>query len=322
LEQFSTPAILKNLPMVNTLREGWEQNFERKNGEVRWLQPGELKPSGERFNSPYDPEACYATRRETEWVGYKVHLTETCEADSLHLVTHAETTSSVIQDVSSTEAIHQALADKVCPPAKHIVDGGYTDAALLTSSLEKHGITLIGPMRENRSWQIKAGQGFSKDDFKFDWETRLATCPMSHTSYPWKNGYNEFGTEIIYVQFRPKDCQQCSARELCTKAKTTGRKLILQPQEHHEALQRMRGFMASEEARDLYKQRAGIEGTLSQGIRAMGLRHTRYRGLKKTHLQHVATAAAINVARVVNYLNDVPVGGTRLSPFARLALHT
>jgi transposase len=84
----------------------------------------------------------------------------------------------------------------------------------------------------------------------------------------------------------------------------------------------MRAFMVSEEASELYKQRAGIEGTLSQGIRTMGLRHARYRGLKKTHLQHVATAAAINVARVVNYLNNVPLGGTRVSPFARLALQT
>jgi hypothetical protein len=84
----------------------------------------------------------------------------------------------------------------------------------------------------------------------------------------------------------------------------------------------MRTFMVSEEAKELYKQRAGVEGTLSQGVPTMGLRHSPYRGLKRTHLQHVATAAAINVARVVNYLNDVPIGGTRLSPFAPLALQT
>jgi transposase len=177
-------------------------------------------------------------------------------------------------------------------------------------------------MREDRSWQKKAVQGFSKSDFEFDWEKRLATCPMPQTSYPWKNGYNEFGTEITYVQFRPKNCQKCLSRPLCTKAKPTGRKLILQPQEHHEVLQPMRTFMASEEAKELYKQRAGIERTLSQGIWAMSLQYTGYRGLKKTHLQHVATAAAINVARVVNYLNGVPMGGIKLSPFARLAIQS
>jgi hypothetical protein len=55
-------------------------------------------------------------------MGYKVHLTETCEANELHLVTHVETTPSVLQDVSTTEAIHQALADKACTPEKHLVD--------------------------------------------------------------------------------------------------------------------------------------------------------------------------------------------------------
>jgi transposase len=86
--------------------------------------------------------------RKTEWIGYKVHLTETCEADSLYLITHAETTSSVVQDVSTTEHIHHALADKACLPEKHMVEGGYTDAELLTSSQEKHGITLVGPVRD------------------------------------------------------------------------------------------------------------------------------------------------------------------------------
>jgi transposase len=266
LEQPSTPTILKSLPMVNTLREGWEQNFERKDGEVRWLQPGELQPSGERFNSPYDPEAHYATRRNTEWIGYKVHLTETCESNELHLVTHVETTSSVIQDVSTTEDIHQALADKECLPEKHLVDGGYTDAELLTSSQEKHGITLIGPIRENRSWQAKAKQGFSNTDFKIDWNKKTATCPMLKTSYTWQERKNEFGTDVIYMQFRPKDCQPCASRTLCTKAKTTGRKLLMQPQPHQESIAAMRTFMASDEAKELYKSRAGIEGTLSQGF--------------------------------------------------------
>src|SRR5687767_3236123 len=56
--------------------------------------------------------------------------------------------------------------------------------------------------------------------------------------------------------------------------------------------------------RQTYAQRAGVEGTLSQGVRAFGLRQARYRGLAKTHLQDVAMAAAINAGRLVNWLND------------------
>jgi transposase len=154
---------------------------------------------------------------------------------------------------------------------------------------------------QNIEIKAKAKQRFSNTDFKIDWDKKTATCPMAKTSYTWQERKNEFGTDVIYMQFRPKDCHPCASRALCTKAKTTGRKLLMQPQRHQESIAAMRTFMASDEAKELYEQRAGIEGTLSQGIRTMGLRQTRYRGLKETHLQHVATEAAINVARVAFY---------------------
>ena len=69
----------------------------------------------------------------------------------------------------------------------------------------------------------------------------------------------------------------------------------------------------------LYAHRAGIEGTLSQAVRAFGLRRTRYRGLAKTSLQHVATAAAMNVERITAWLTGQPREKTRTSRFAELA---
>ncbi len=45
-----------------------------------------------RFDSPYDPEAHYGNKRSITWTGYKVHLTETCEDNEIHLITHVETT--------------------------------------------------------------------------------------------------------------------------------------------------------------------------------------------------------------------------------------
>ena len=67
--------------------------------------------------------------------------------------------------------------------------------------------------------------------------------------------------------------------------------------------------------------RAGIEGTLSQGVRRMGLRRARYDGLQKTHLQHVPTVAAINLVRIDAILTGIPRGRTRQSSFASLATH-
>ena len=77
---------------------------------------------------------------------------------------------------------------------------------------------------------------------------------------------------------------------------------------------------ATAEFKKRYAARAGVEGTFSQADRVVGLRRTRYIGLAKTHLQHVVTAAATNVLRLVAWFEEVPRGFTRRSALARLAL--
>ena len=59
---------------------------------------------------------------------------------------------------------------------------------------------------------------------------------------------------------------------------------------------------SSAEYRAEYNRRAGIEGTISQGVRACGLRRSRYVGEAKAHLQHVATATAMNMTRIGDWL--------------------
>ena len=78
-------------------------------------------------------------------------------------------------------------------------------------------------------------------------------------------------------------------------------------------------FQISEAFRELYKKRAGVEGTISQAAWVLGMRRSRYLGLAKTHLQNVFTAAAINLTRVVNWLFEKPLAQTRCSRFAALA---
>ncbi len=107
-------------------------------------------------------------------------------------------------------------------------------------------------------------------------------------------------------------------RSNCTRAAKQGRYLRLPHREPYEALRAMRAYIGSEEGRRLYAKRAGIEGTISQGVRSFGLRRSRYRGEAKARLQHVATAAALNVSRLWDWLEGRPRAATRVSRFARL----
>jgi len=92
----------------------------------------------------------------------------------------------------------------------------------------------------------------------------------------------------------------------------------VRPQQQYQALQAARQRQATEAFKTTYAMRAGIEGTLSQGIRAFGLRHARYRGQAKVHLQQVFTATALNLCRMYAWLTEQPRAQTRQAAFVRL----
>ena len=61
-----------------------------------------------------------------------------------------------------------------------------------------------------------------------------------------------------------------------------------------------------------------VEGTIRQATAVTGLRRTRYRGLAKTHVQHVLTAMACNLTRTADWIAETPRGRTRSSRFHTL----
>src|ERR671929_1140238 len=147
LDAPDAPLAARAVPMVATLRDVWRIHYAREADGPRWRAGRELPPVGERLQSPYDPEVHYSTKRQLEWSGYKVHVTETCDEDAAHLITHVMTCPAMQPDMASTAEIHQCLADKGLLPAAHFVDAGYVDAALLVGSRRDHGISLEGPVR-------------------------------------------------------------------------------------------------------------------------------------------------------------------------------
>jgi transposase len=312
-----SPAWLAEVPAVETLRRVWLQQFTIEAGRVCWRTEEVGIPPASRFiSSPLDVDARYGKKRSTSWVGYKVHLTETCEDDAPHLIVHVATTPAPVADGDVTPAIHQALRDTQLLPGKHMADTAYVDAELLVASRREYGVDLIGPTRPDYRWQSRAGEGFAASDFAIDWDRQRATCPEGRASVSWSPAVDRGHNEVIKIKFSAKDCGACPARDRCTEAKR--RSITVRPRDQYEALHAARSREASEEYRSEYNRRAGIEGTISQGVRTCGLRRSRYIGEAKARLQHVATAAAINVTRISDWLADKPREVTRTSAFARL----
>jgi len=215
-----------------------------------------------------------------------------------------------------TAEIQNDLAQKELLPTEHLVDAGYVDSQHLVNSNNKQGVDLIGPAPKDTSWQARTEEGLGQTQFSIDWETQVATCPTEQSSITWQQSQSPRGLPVIRVLFDRNVCQLCHLRERCTRGKARG--ITFRPREEYEALQAARQRESTEAFKEVYRKRAGIEGTLSQAIRTSGMRRSRYLGLAKTHLQNVATSAAINLHRVINWQNSIPLASTRKSRFAAL----
>ncbi len=321
LEGPSAPTWRREIPAVQSLRRVWAQQYHPREEGGHWRQAEELPPAGHVQNSPYDPDARYGKKRETTWIGYKVQLTETCDADTPHLLIQVTTTPAATADETMLPAIQDELAQHALLPSAQLVDAGYSDAEGLATSRAQFGIDLVGPPRGDYRWQARERDPaqFDRSQFVIDWAAQHVTCPQGHTSIGWTPAEDRrprVPRSVINVAFSAVDCRACPSRARCTKQ--SRRTLTLHPQAHEEALRAAREREQTPAFALAYAQRAGVESAHAQGLRVCGLRRSRSVGQPKTHLQHILTAVALNLVRLSAWLTETPLAPTRQSTFAQL----
>lgn len=322
--QASAPTWLREVPAVDILRRMWIQNYQWDGNQLRWRASDSIPPATQFLSSPYDLEAHYARKHTTQWIGYKVHLTETCDDELPHLITNVETTTAPVPDGQATPSIHASLKKRELLPQTHIVDTGFLDAALLVETRARYNVDLFGPTRLDYRWQAREQTGFAAAQFQIDWEQHQATCPQGKRSTSWTASVDRHKNEVIRIKFSSTDCRVCSQLSKCVRSKKRypRRMLSIRHEHQHEALQAARQREGTKAFQKEYDRRAGIEATISRGVRTSRLRRTPYIGLKRTHLGHVLTAVGLNWLRLGEWLLEIPRAKTRRSPFTRLMAGT
>ena len=359
----TSPAWLREIPAIDVLRRVLQQNYTRAitgNGrEV--IKRREKEPEGDglppghiRIASPYDTDARWGVKREEFWLGYKLHVTETCDdpppcscrpgqpasrpaaggrpggsraAGREHdrgcarlvfpnLITHVATTDATVTDNQMTGAIHDDLAGKSLTPGRHYLDSGYLSAAVVVSALTTWGIALIGPLLADTSAQARAGHGYARADFAIDYDSKTVTCPQGKTAAAW-TPCTQHGKDAIVATFSASDCGPCPAHGQCTTAKR--RQLTIMPRDLAEAQAAARTAETTIPFQADYARRAGVEGTMHQAA-SHGARRARYRSLPKTRLDHAYMACALNLLRLEAFWTGTPLDRQRTSHLARLEL--
>ena len=358
----SAPGWLREIPAVDVLRRVLLQNYTRIiTGGKEVIKRREKEPEGDglprghiRIASPYDTDARWGVKREEFWLGYKLHVSETCDDPPPcscrpgrpasqpvggdepgrsraggrehdkgcaqvafpNLITSVATTDATVTDNQMTGAIHDDLARKNLAPGRHYLDSGYLSAAVVVSALTTWGIALIGPLLADTSAQARAGHGYARADFTIDYDARTVTCPQGKTSTSW-TPCTQRGKDAIVATFSAGDCGPCPARSLCTTGRR--RQLTVLPRDLAEAQAAARAAEQTIPFQADYARRAGVEGTMHQAV-SHGARRARYRGLPKTRLDHVYMACALNLLRLEAFWTGTPLDRRRTSHLARLEL--
>ena len=363
----AAPPWLRELPAVQVLRVVLLQNYTRAISQdgrevirrrEKAPQGDGLPPGHTRIASPYDPDARWAAKRGEFWLGYKLHITETCDdpppcscpaGPAAHgaagqaalpgtaagqdqpphskgcaslvfpnLITHVATTAATTADSQMTAAIHDDLTAQNLPPGQHYADSGYLSAALIVSEQARHGITLTGPLRADTTAQGRARAGYARAGFTIDYDTQAVTCPQGKTSASW-TPCTKGGQPMAVAKFSPRDCGPCPARAQCTTSTRNRRQVTVPSRDHARAQATARTAATTTTFQAGYARRAGVEGTIHQAI-SHGARRARYRGLPKTRLEHAYIACALNLIRLEAYWTGTPLDRRRTSHLARLEL--
>jgi transposase len=287
----SGSAAILTLEAVATLRTVWGQQYERV-GEMVTSRT-KLVACTDLVVTPHDPGVRVGEKRGKSWIGEKVHITETAEAGGPNFITDVSTAGASSGDGGALLEIRERLAAREVTPGEQYVDAGYVSGKEMAAS-EAAGIVLMGPPLSDTS-----RNAFKIADFVLDRVACQATCPAGKISVVWSRGALPDGSTAASIRFAAADCAACPLRPACTTSRQ-GRTLLVS--EHYERLVARRVEAQTPEFRQKMCARPAIEGSLSELVRAHGLRRHRYRGQAKRHFENLLKAAACNLKRLARAL--------------------
>jgi transposase len=241
------------------------------------------------------------------WVGYKVHRSETGDEGYPDLITQVSTTVATTADFVMGAPIAPDLANRQLLPGTPWLDSGYVVADLLGSAPRDHHSDVVGPALSSSSRQGRAGQGYDGHSVASAWEAQQACCPQGHCRVTWPPGHSQEGHAVIRLRCDKATGDTGAVRPACTSSTQSPRQITVKPQALHEAIAAAQARQATPEVKAQYALRAGVESTLSPGARRFALRRSRYSGWATTHLPQTIHATAMTGGRIAD---GVRKGGT------------
>lgn len=267
-----------------------EQCEIKSDGTIELKAPKEI--SSDSLQNPSDPDATYSGHKGQ---GYQVQVMETYtehpgdrkEATELNLITHVKVEKACQSDAKALLPAIEETLEKDLAPAELQADALYGSDDNLREA-EQLGVELVSPaMGAEKQSETRLS------DFSFRPDGHVESCPAGHEPVTRKKKKTRFSQG-----FAIEACRGCPRIESCPTKK--GKALrFLRYEQKAMRIARRRRYEATDEFKDRYRWRAGVEATMSQYDRLTRVKHLRVRGLKAVRFSAVMKAVAVNIARAV-----------------------
>jgi IS5 family transposase len=288
---FESNEIVISMKSFKLLQRVFSEQCTVEGEEVKVKAAKEV--AADSVQNPSDPDAGYDRHKGQ---GYQTQIMETYSKSAdenaepkLNLITYVHTESASEHDSKALEPALENLRERGIACKKALADTLYSSAENVELAKE-YGVELIGPTPGK-----KAAIGNHPIEIN-ETTYEITACPAGHSPNVIKHSKKG----MITVIWHKATCATCCHTDSCPfKSCKKGRKHYYKKESMRTHLRRI--YEESQEFKEEYRYRSGIEGTISRFIPMTGARRSRYRGESKMQFSQTLKALGINMFRVTNY---------------------
>ena len=256
-----------------------------KDSPVEMKEPKAI--ASDSLQNPSDPDATYSGHKGQ---GYQVQVMETfCDDEekkeqSLNLITHVHVEPAHHSDAGALMPAIESVEKQNLKPKEVTADALYGSDENCERA-KQQGVELIAPAMSSVD-----KEKLSLADFQFSEKGDVVACPRGNAPAKVKKG------KRASIGFASQYCQNCPNLSNCPVKK--GKKYYyLRFTDKEMRIARRRIYEQSDQFKDRYRWRAGVEATMSEYDRRTGVKHLRVRGLKAVKFCATLKALGINIFR-------------------------
>ncbi len=279
---------MKSYRLMARLLEEQCHISESDTEKVSLKKPEEI--SVDSLQNPSDPDATYGRKGK----GYKASITETCVDDNpFQVITDVVVDASHASDQNDVELTIDRLEEAGHKPNELAADAGYGSGENILKAQER-AVELVAPITSGKSPDLNKIQ---LSDFEVTTDYRqVLSCIKGHSPLKCKE---LAGGNAVMAIFSGSHCSKCEFLPICPVKRHKGGNSRLRYKRKDMATSRRRQKQDTDDFKERYKIRSGIEATISEPDRVIGLKRVWTRGKKRVTLSVYMKALAINIKRFV-----------------------